>query len=445
MNTDNRREFLKKTTLSFLPFVLPAGMEGENEGAHHSLKTPTILLRSSWNDNNIGDIGHTPGTLRLLERYVPEAQIILWHAQPRPVTEALIAKNFPKVKIIHGAFFNQDESVTGELKAAFEQANLYIHNSGMPMNYGLFNYEWDSTMSNLAPFYYCIENNIPFGLYGQSFDKFAPPSMSLFRDVLNRAAFIYCRDGDSVKFLKDNRFKTPILEFGPDGCFGIDVRDEEKGLAYLKQAGLEEGKFLVVVIRTNTPHLYSSGKGDLMNPAPSPEQQQQDSLRLGKVKDLITQWVQTTGLKVLIAPEALKETKYAKTMLYDQLDADIKAKVVCRETFWSADEAMSVYARAHCMFGMEPHSLIMGLALGVPVVHARPLKHGRKGWMFRDIGVPEWLFEIDQDLSTAITGAVMAIHQNYPVAKAKAKKAMDFVKNRQKETMSTVKKLALTS
>jgi len=178
-----------------------------------------------------------------------------------------------------------------------------------------------------------------------------------------------------------------------------------------------------------------------MNPAPSPEQQEQDKSRMNKVKDLISTWVRQTGKKVLIAPEALKETRYGKTMLYDTLDEDVKAKVVCRETFWNADEAMSVYARAHCMFGMEPHSLIMGVALGVPVVHARPLKHGRKGWMFRDIGVPEWLFEIDQSESAAITGAIMKIHEDYPGAKNKVKKALDVVKDRQKETMVTVKKL----
>ncbi|WP_428667333.1 polysaccharide pyruvyl transferase family protein [Runella sp.] len=438
-----RRDFLKLSALSTATVTLSFEESlGNFMTQGPSLKTPTIVIRSSWNDNNIGDIGHTPGTLRLLERYVPEAQIILWHAQPRPVTEALIAKNFPKVKIIQGAFFNAENSENAALKAAFEQADLYIHNSGMSMNYGLFNYEWGGVMSNLAPFYYCIENNIPFGLYGHSFDKFAPPSLSLFRDVLNRAAFIYCRDGDSVKFLKENQFKTPVLEFGPDGCFGIDVRDEEKGLAYLKQVGLEAGKFLVVVIRTNTPHLNATGKGDLMNPAPSPEQQEQDRLRLDKVKDLITKWVQTTGQKVLIAPEALKETKYGKTMLYDQLEADIKPKVICRETFWSADEAMSVYARANCAFGMEPHSLIMALALGVPVVHARSLKHGRKGWMFRDIGLPEWLFEIDQASAADITGAVLNIYQDYPAAKAKVQKAMLFVKERQKASMAVVKKLA---
>src|SRR4051812_41973367 len=206
-------------------------------------KNPVVLLKSSWNDMNIGDIGHTPGTLRLLERYYPEAEILLWHEHPRPVTEAIVTKNFPKVKIIRGTFPTQNEAMTGELKEAFDKADIYIHNSGMSFNFGLFNSELSTVINNLTPFLYCIEKGIPFGLYGQSFDRFDAPAMPFYRDVLNRAAFIYCRDRESLKYLKENNFKTPILEFGPDGCFGIDVRDEEKGLAYLKQSGLEEDKF----------------------------------------------------------------------------------------------------------------------------------------------------------------------------------------------------------
>ena len=39
---------------------------------------PKILLRSSWQTVNIGDIGHTPGVLHLLEQHVPQAQVRLW-------------------------------------------------------------------------------------------------------------------------------------------------------------------------------------------------------------------------------------------------------------------------------------------------------------------------------------------------------------------------------
>jgi polysaccharide pyruvyl transferase WcaK-like protein len=438
----SRRNFLKAGTLVTASLAAPRSLSDALQSATGKAN-PTILLRSSWNDKNIGDIGHSAGTLRIIERHLPEAQVLLWHAAPRPITEALIRKNFPKVKIVSGGFEPTKSASDNEVIRAFEQADVYIHNSGMSMNYGLFNFEWDSSMSSLAPFYYCIERKIPFGLYGHSFDKFASPSHLLFRDVLSRAAFIYTRDKESLNYIKELGFTAPVMEFGPDGCFGIDVRDEDKGVAYLKKHGLEDKKFLTVVVRTNTPHLGESGAGNLLNPTQTPEKKAEDRQRLDKVKAMITHWTRTTGMKVLIAPEALKETKYGKELLYDFLDEDVKKLTVFRDTFWNADEAMSVYARAHTIFGMEPHSLIMGLALGVPIIHARPVAHGRKGWMFRDIGLPEWLFEIDQVSEKELINTLMAIQKDYPLAKSKVKKAMDYVAQRQKATMETIAKVSL--
>ncbi|MGF7216373.1 polysaccharide pyruvyl transferase WcaK-like protein [Spirosoma lacussanchae] len=437
-----RRDFIKLSALSSATAVLPAeALPGvADRPAVAPPRNPVILLRSSWNDANIGDQGHTPGTLRLLERYVPEAEILLWHQDPRPETEKVITRNFPKVKIVRGAFYDRDKPFEGELKEAFDRASLYIVNSGMVYNYGLFGYEWGTTMAGLTPFYYCLDRGIPFGLYGQSFDKFAHPAMPVFKDVLSRAAFIYCRDDESRVFLSEHAFRPGKLEFGPDGCFGINVRDEEKGVAFLKKNGLEDQKFLTVVIRTNTPHLYDKSKGSPLNPAqPTPAQQEQDRQRLAKVRELISTWVRETGLKVLLAPEVSKEVAQAKTGVYDQLPADIQRQVVWRDTYWNADEAMSVYARAHSMFGIEPHSLIMGLALGVPVVHARPLTHGRKGWMFRDIGLGNWLFEIDQTPAEALSAELLAIHRDYPAAKARVNKAMAFVRQRQAASMQVVR------
>ena len=41
-------------------------------------RQPQILLRSSWQTVNIGDIAHTPGVLALLEKHLPEAAVRLW-------------------------------------------------------------------------------------------------------------------------------------------------------------------------------------------------------------------------------------------------------------------------------------------------------------------------------------------------------------------------------
>ena len=60
----------------FLQFAFAAALRAS---IHAAEKRPSrILLRSGWQTVNIGDIGHTPGILHLLEQYLPEAEVRLW-------------------------------------------------------------------------------------------------------------------------------------------------------------------------------------------------------------------------------------------------------------------------------------------------------------------------------------------------------------------------------
>ena len=60
---------------------------------------PRIVLRSSWQTINIGDIGHTPGVLAILERHLPEAEVILWPMNVENGVEAMLLRRFPKLVI----------------------------------------------------------------------------------------------------------------------------------------------------------------------------------------------------------------------------------------------------------------------------------------------------------------------------------------------------------
>ena len=56
--------------------------------------------------------------------------------------------------------------------------------------------------------------------------------------------------------------------------------------------------------------------------------------------------------------------------------------------------------------------------------------------MWRDIGLGEWLFDMDKDEEIpGIVPAVLAMAKDPAAAKAKAMKARDFVRQRQRETM----------
>ncbi|WP_373514780.1 twin-arginine translocation signal domain-containing protein, partial [Persicitalea sp.] len=63
----SRRNFLKAGTLVTASLATPRSFT-EVLQSTTGKANPTILLRSSWNDKNIGDIGHSAGTLRIIER-----------------------------------------------------------------------------------------------------------------------------------------------------------------------------------------------------------------------------------------------------------------------------------------------------------------------------------------------------------------------------------------
>jgi len=60
--------------------------------------------------------------------------------------------------------------------------------------------------------------------------------------------------------------------------------------------------------------------------------------------------------------------------------------------------------------------------------------------MWEDIGLGEWLFDMDKPADVArIVPTVLSIAKNPREAKKKALKARDFVRQKQKETMNTLK------
>ena len=82
--------------------------------------SPVILLHSSWQTVNIGDIAHTPGMLRLLEMYLPEANVTLWPNRLDHGVDELLVKHFPKLKLAQ---------TEGALKEAFKECDFLLHGS----------------------------------------------------------------------------------------------------------------------------------------------------------------------------------------------------------------------------------------------------------------------------------------------------------------------------
>lgn len=375
-----------------------------------------ILLRSSWQTVNIGDIAHTPGVLHLLEQHLPDAEIRLWPSSvDNGVAEMLMAR-FPKLVIVKGP---------DALKAAFAECDFLLHSSG------------PSLVAEKDVARWSKETGKPYGVYGITVGAMKDST----REVLNGAKFVYFRDSVSLAFAKANGVTAPIMEFSPDGAFAVDLADDAKASAFLAKHQLEDGKFLCCIGRLrNTPYWEIRNKPmteeDERKKAVNNQLKEHDHAEL---RNAIIAVVRQTKLKILICPEDESQMAVGKEMLFDPLPQDVKDRVVWREHYWLTNEALSTYRRSAGLFGNEMHSPIMCIGNGIPAIVCRWKQQTSKGFMWKDIGLGEWLFDMDDESQLpGIVPAVLAMAKDPEFAKAKAVKARGFVRARQKETMAVV-------
>jgi polysaccharide pyruvyl transferase WcaK-like protein len=376
-----------------------------------------ILLRSSWQTVNIGDIGHTPGILALLHEHLPDAEITLWPSNIGNGVEELLRRSFPKLRIAQGP----------AVEAALADCDFFLHGSGASLVAQKDLARWKKATGK------------PYGIYGITLSSVDTEA----RRLINDARFLYLRDSVSLQFAKDQGLKCPIIEFAPDAAFGVTLRNDAAAAAFLGEHGLEEGKFLCVIPRLRyTPYWIIRKKPmtdeDHRKHERNEEMKEHDHAPL---REAIIAVTRQAGLKVLVCPEDESQMAVGKAMLVDPLPDDVKAKVVWRDKYWLTDEALSTYVRSAGLFGLEMHSPIMAVGNGVPAVVCRFKEQTSKGLMWRDIGLGDWLFDMDEEEDVAnITRAVLAIAQDPAAARARASRAREIVRRRQRETMGVVAK-----
>jgi len=198
----NRRQFLQTT--------LAAAVTASVRGAQN--RPPRIVLRSSWQTVNIGDIAHTPGVLRLLEEHLPEAEVRLWPSSVADGVEEILRRRFPKLAIMKGP---QD------IEAALKECDFLLHGSGPSLVGADSVARWRQ------------ETGKPYGVYGITLPNADAKTLSL----LSGARFVFFRDSVSLALAKDSGCTAPVMEFGPDGAFAVDVRDDAAAEAFLKANG----------------------------------------------------------------------------------------------------------------------------------------------------------------------------------------------------------------
>ena len=397
----NRRQFLKQVTgsLAASGAGLPALLAAE--------KPRRVLLRSSWQTVNIGDIAHTPGMLALLERYLPDAELTLWPSKLSPEVDQLLRKRFPKLRI----------ASTPELQArALAECDFGLHGSG-PGLVGWRELErWRSTGK-------------PYGFGGVTLSD---AELKDRRELLAGSRFIFCRDTLSLEALKASGIRVPVMEFGPDATFHLDLRNDSAAEAFLKENGLQRKRFACFVPRLRWTPYWKEGRKYAPEEQARKEAENERFREVdhAKLREAIVTWVKETGLKALLCPEMTYQVELLRPLLFDPLPAEVKAQVIVRPSYWLTDEAASTYARAAAVVSLEMHSPIIAIANGTPAIHLRQPTDTRKGQMWRDVGLENWLFEIDPATGAQIGERLLQIQRGPDVTAAQVKKAQQLVASR---------------
>ncbi|WP_406699217.1 polysaccharide pyruvyl transferase family protein [Singulisphaera sp. Ch08] len=370
-------------------------------------KSRRILLRSSWQTINIGDIAHTPGMLTLLETHLPEAEVTLWPSSIDNGVEEMLRARFPKLRIAKSA---------AEKNAAIEECDTCLHGSGPGFVAAADIARWRKTGK-------------PYVIGGITLND---AEIKNRRDLLADARFVFCRDTDSLQALDASKNPCPHREFGPDATFFLDLRDDSKADAFLREHALEPGKFACFVPRLRyTPYwkIRKSVQPDEVAKREAVNETHAESDH-AKLRAAIIGWVRTTGNKALLCPEMTYQVELLRPLLFDRLPEDVKPHVVVRPGYWLTDEAASTYARAAAVVSCEMHSPIIAIANGTPAIHVRQPTDTRKGQMWRDVGLGDWLFEIEAAKGEEISLRLLDLVRESEKTKAKITKAREFIATR---------------
>ena len=413
----NRRTFLASASAAALITALRA--------AAPAGRAPRILLRSSWQIVNIGDIAHTPGVLTLIERTLPKAEVRLWASGD--LSEEVIAmehRRFPQLQIVKGTIGANGKASKPELADALAWTDFLLHGSGPSF----------VAARDVAAFAKHVGK--PYGVYGITHSTNPPTADE--RTVFDGARFVFFRDELSLKLARTQNLKSPIVDFAPDGAFACDLRHDSAADAFLAAHDLTPGQFLCCIPKLRfTPYwLIRNSPKDETRHARNEAMKVADHAPL---LEAISAVVRETNMKILRGPEDKTQMTVNKEQLYDHLPADVKPRVVWREKFWLTDEALSTYVRSAGLFGHEQHSPIMCIGAGIPAIVCRWAEQTTKGDMWRTIGLGDWLFNMDVEADKKkVAPAVLAMAKDPAAARAKAEIARAVVERYQRDTMAVV-------
>jgi hypothetical protein len=291
-----------------------------------------------------------------------------------------------------------------------EQADIFIHGSGPSV----------VAINNLEAWMKVTDK--PFGIFGVTIQDVT----DRLKLILRKASFIFTRETASLGVLENSGFEGESIMFVPDATFDLDIWDDEKALTFMKENSLEEGKFICVIPRLRKTPYWKQRRGSYSEEDIAGYEALNDrwkEIDHAKARQAVTAWVRETGNKAVLCPEMTYEVDIMDELLYDPLPDDVKPQIA-KHGYWLPDEAMSLYSRMHALLSFECHSPIMALRSNRPAFYLRQPQDTIKGQMYYDLGLSDWVFEIEESSGEQIAARLMDVYRQYGKARDKAAEAI---------------------
>lgn len=351
---------------------------------------------------NIGTAAHCPGTLAALKRHWPDVKFSVWASAPLvPELKRMMERRFPDVEIFVGD------------KVPETDADIFLVSSGAGIAGGV--------RRSIAVWRAKRGAKAPVGAYAIGYGR----ELKKFTETFD---FCFFRDRKALERAEKDSAAPEIHGFAPDAVFDFDAADDEGAAALLAEHGLEQGKFVCAIPGHRfTPWWeFTGGEPDAAKAAKNEEREMPDN---AIVCAAIVEAVRNHGMKALLCAEQRTELPRAKRALYDRLPDDVKARCVVLRRFWSPDLALGVYRKSRCVFGIEMHSQVMALGNGIPACVFRHSGFGSKSGMWCDVGLEDWLLDIDtpdaERRAVAMVGGILADPEAAAAKCRAARRAID--------------------
>ena len=333
-----------------------------------------IALRNAWQSQNIGDIAHYLGLFELVDRGgMDPADFWLWAAVMDDGADDLLAQKWPQVEWLASDAPGLEDRLRG--------SDFLLHGSSAGFRAAEMR-RWQELTGK------------PYGVLGISFPTARPDAVATMSD----AEFVFFRDSESLAIAREAGVAAPIMEWGPDAAFAVTgAADDAAAADYVASIGLSPGRFLCCIPRYRRTPFWRVRSGYAADPEVEAVNAELADHDHAPHRETIIRLVRELGMSVLITCEDQTQIPLGREQLYDPLPDDVKAKVVWRDSYWLPPLALGVYKLSAGLFGNEMHSPIMCIANGVPATVGRWDRQGPKGYMWRDIGLDEWLFDLDDE------------------------------------------------